>query len=132
MSKLDCILLVDDNEADNFMHEMVLEDAGVCDKILTATNGRSALEVIAAHDAEAGKLPNLIFLDINMPIMNGWEFMERFEQLDNIKDVKVVVLSTSLNPKDKKLAAEHALVHTFLNKPLTEALVQQMVGELFS
>jgi len=128
--KLNCILLVDDNDSDNFIHKRVIEKAGIANCIEIALNGKEALEFLVTK-GKCGKpdssysQPDLIFLDINMPVMNGWEFLEAYQKLDDIQKGKVVIvmLTTSLNPNDMAMAEKNLGSGCFQYKPLTpEAL----------
>ncbi|MBU1719687.1 MAG: response regulator [Bacteroidetes bacterium] len=101
--KLKCILLVEDDHATNFLHKMILQKAGVAENILVALNGKEALTIIrdAGNQTDGNSLkPDLIFLDINMPIMNGWEFIEEYKKLaDELKNnTTIIMLSASMNP----------------------------------
>lgn len=131
MSKLSSILLVDDDDTTNFVNQMLLEDMEVADQILTATNGQEALSVIKRQCAQ-GCCPSLVLLDINMPVMNGFEFLEAYEQLDldNKQSVVVVMLTTSLNPKDLERLGDLPN-RGFLNKPLTADMVKQLLQTHF-
>ncbi|MCK5860806.1 MAG: response regulator, partial [Abyssibacter sp.] len=103
IDKLNEILLVDDNEADNFLHRVVLERAGVAKAVTEKLNGQEALDYLTTADVDGRyPQPELICLDINMPIMNGWEFIEAYEQLDPKfqSGVVIMMLTTSLNPED--------------------------------
>ena len=127
MKKINCILLVDDNPADNEYHTIIINDAGICNHIEVATNGRKALDYIIKsgqenkeNPSEICLKPDLIFLDINMPGMNGFEFLEEYHKLDQkLKSkIMIIMLSTSLNPDDRKKAIEIKEVTEFMNKPL--------------
>ena len=72
--KLECILLIDDDDEDNFYHKIVIERMNITKRIEVAYNGLEALEFL---QKESQIIPELIFLDINMPKMNGWEFLEK-------------------------------------------------------
>ena len=89
---LKLILLVDDDEATNFLHKIMINDAGCAQGIHVAKNGKEAIEYLT--NAIEGKYPqpDLIFLDINMPVMNGWEFLDEFEQIKNQINKKLITL----------------------------------------
>jgi CheY-like chemotaxis protein len=99
----------------------------VTDQVLFAYNGREALTLIQQQCC-----PTLILLDINMPVMNGFEFMEAYDQLElpHKQSVVVVMLTTSLNPKNME-RLEEMLIQGVLNKPLTEEMVRMMLRQHF-
>ena len=134
MKKLDCILLVDDNDADNFYHQMIIEDVGCTKTILAMENPSDALEYIKSTDESVENvIPNIIFLDINMPGMNGWEFLDEYEKLDPAQksNVMVIMLSTSQNPDDKIKAKTAYDILEFVNKPLTEETLKKLIKKHF-
>ncbi|MEM1095168.1 MAG: response regulator [Bacteroidota bacterium] len=131
---LDSVLLIDDNEADNFLHTLVIEEAGVTKSIRAVQSGQAALDYLTtAGESGSYPQPDIIFLDINMPRMNGWEFLERYSALaDNQKaDVVVVMLTTSLNPDDREAAEQNPTIRRFENKPLTEEALLRILEEHF-
>ena len=131
MNKLTTTLLVDDDETTNFVNQMLLEDMGVTEDVLVANNGQEALELVRQRCQE-GLCPELILLDINMPVMNGFEFLEEYEQLSfpNKQSVVVVMLTTSLNPQDMNRLRDLPN-EGFLNKPLNEKMVKELLREHF-
>lgn len=133
MLKLDCILLVDDDEITNFVHETIIEEVDAAERVLVAKNGREALDVIKKQAPEHSGTPCLILLDINMPIMNGFEFLEAYCQLPtNIKQsVIIVMLTSSLNPKDaERIRGSEAT--DFVNKPLNKIKLKEVLKKHFS
>ena len=93
--KLNCILLVDDDKATNFLHKKIIGNNDVSENILVALNGKEAMIIICNALIDNDKnntLPELVFLDINMPIMNGWEFMEEYQKLIGSKNKSVGIL----------------------------------------
>ena len=134
MIKLNEILLIDDNEADNFLHEMVIKDTNCCEKVVIMESAIDALAYLKSVDT-LGKhpQPDLIFLDINMPAMNGWEFLDEYEKLaDNQKGkIVVIMLTTSLNPKDLEKSKEIGYVGDFKNKPLTQETLSVILENYF-
>jgi len=131
MSKLASVLLVDDDEIANFIHQSFLEEVNIADRILTAQNGREALQLIQQGKMEVHGKPVLILLDINMPVMNGHEFLDAFNQLEPEKRqlFKVVVLSSSNNTTDVNRAYQKGAVG-YLNKPLERAEINTLVDQL--
>ncbi len=137
MKKVNCILLIDDNHADNVYHSIIIRKAGICNHIKVAENGREGIDYIikcadSNHSNDFPK-PELIYLDINMPGMNGFEFLEEYEKLDHDLKSKIVIvmLSTSLNPDDEKTARDNKEVAEFKNKPLTIEMLQDTVERYF-
>lgn len=131
MKPINAILLIDDDEATNFMNGRLIEDMGITKELLIARNGLEALQIIQQR-CDAGGCPQLILLDINMPVMNGFEFLEAYQQLDFVykQSVMIVMLTTSVNPKDLHKVQQLNLGN-FLSKPLTEENLQTILRTCF-
>lgn len=127
--QLNSVLLIDDNEDDNFFHELVLRKAGIAKQIHVSETAPEALKFLETTSAT----PELIFLDINMPRMNGWEFLEHYRQLALQKRsaVIIIMLTTSLNPADKNRAATIPEITGFESKPLTQEMLEQILEKYF-
>jgi CheY-like chemotaxis protein len=132
MSKLSSILLVDDDKTTNFLNQLLLNDLGITQQVLTAENGQEALRVIR-EQCESNNCPALILLDVNMPVMNGFEFLEAYAALDSSskQSTIVIMLTTSLHPRDVKRLTGMP-IQGFLNKPLTKAMVQELIQKHFN
>lgn len=132
MNKLSSILLVDDDQTTNFVNQLLLEDLEVAQEVFVALNGREALLAIRQQCGE-DNCPQLILLDINMPVMNGFEFLEAYKELEFAykQSVVIVMLTTSMNPMDVDRLREMP-VKGFLNKPLTEEKIQHMLRHHFN
>lgn len=137
MKKVNCILLIDDNPSDNHFHEIVIKEANASNHIQVAHDGQSALEYIIKsgelnHSGSFPK-PDIIYLDINMPGMNGFDFLEEYKKLDDKLKSKIIIimLSTSLNPEDEMKATAFEEVKEFQNKPLTVETLQETVEKYF-
>ncbi len=138
MKKINCILLVDDNESDNFYHKLIIVEAQVCNVIKVVSNGIEALEYIEKSNdpSQVADYPKaeLIFLDINMPKMNGFEFLEEYRNLEAKLKSKalIIMLTTSLNPDEKSRAKELKEVTEFQNKPLSAEVLKEIFRKYFS
>lgn len=132
---LNSILLVDDDRATNFLNKRLLDKMGVTDSINIARNGVEAMDYLlkAMKGEQDFPVPDLILLDLNMPLVNGWEFLERYESLpEAFKDsIKVLMLTTSLRQDDIERATDNKVVKGFLHKPLTIQDVMKTLDENF-
>lgn len=124
--KSNTVLLIDDNEIDNFINQKMIEASLFAEHVFVFTSATGALEHLTNlsnnFDMSQDIVPDFIFLDINMPVMDGHQFLEEFEKLDPkiSAHCKIVVLTSSLNPIDKEKVKTFSSVVNFLNKPLTE------------
>jgi len=128
--KLSCILLIDDDSATNFYNEMIIKKAECTENIVAVQSGAQALEYLRSKPDGKHPQPELIFLDINMPAMNGWEFLEEYKNLDEEQKGKMVVvmLTTSLNPADKERAETIDEVTAFKNKPVSVEMLEEVIS----
>ena len=124
---IDLVMLVDDNDTDNFISKRIIEITKFASDVEVENSGKSALEYLREHENIENKLPNLIFLDINMPIVDGFIFLYEFEKFsESIKDkCKVVILSSSDNKRDIDKIVNNNHVIKFITKPLTEAALRE-------
>ena len=129
MKKLDTILLIDDDPATNFLHKFVLQKENCAYNIVSIQSAEEALEYIKETIKNGFRYPELIFLDINMPRMNGWEFIEEYNKITKNQSVSkiVVMLTTSLDPKDREKTESIQDINEFLSKPLTPEKVRHVL-----
>jgi len=128
---LEEVLLIDDDEIDNATHKRVLEKMGGFKKIITFQYADEALEYLKSDPSNNVRL---IFLDINMPRMDGFEFMDKYVRLEEAQkaDRIVIMLTTSSHPDDKQRANENAHIADFLRKPLTLEKLQNILTTHFA
>lgn len=131
MNKFKSIVFIDDDFACNIFHEIVVKQSGCCNDYQFFISSTKALEYFKGlSEKQDPKLPELIFLDLNMPRMNGWAFMDALEQLNFSNPPKVIILSTSSYKKDIEKAEEYPLVHKYICKPLESSHIQSLRDEL--
>jgi CheY-like chemotaxis protein len=128
--KLNCVMLVDDDLSINYLHREILEDAGFANHIIVADTASKALRLLENPDESSCGNPDVIFLDLNMPLMCGWDFVERLadKKIDESTFPLIYILTTSINVNNLKRAVGSNRITGFLPKPLTE----EMLADIFS
>ena len=117
MPAIERIILIDDNESDNVYHEIMIKRAGFAGEIVIFESGIEALRFLESADLD---IPSYIFLDINMPMMDGFEVAERAAPLlADKRAIIMVMLTSSASPMDRERAGALEIIHGFITKPLT-------------
>jgi len=132
-SKLNCIMLVDDNQDDNFFHEREIKKNDPATIVITKNNAMSALEYLKSSKDKINLQPDLILLDINMPGMNGWEFLQEYNLLAQELQGRVIIimLTTSENSDDIEKAKSGSFVSDFITKPMTKDIMKKLIEQYF-
>jgi CheY-like chemotaxis protein len=132
MNKLNSVLLVDDDVINNFINDRLIRKAEIANDLHISTNGQEAITHLKTRLEKQESCHELIFLDINMPVMDGFEFVDAFKKLNfsNQDQVVIVMLTTSSNPKD--LEKVKALgIGGYINKPLTQEQIKDVISKNF-
>ncbi len=130
----DIVMLIDDNEIDNFINERMIKGCNFSEHVYVNSGTQSAVEFLKnltiKKDVRKEHLPSVIFLDLNMPILDGFHFLEEFEKLEEglIKDIRVILLTSSIDPADLTRSEKYKSVKGFLHKPLTQDALQKLAS----
>lgn len=135
---LDLILCVDDDPITLMLSKMVISRSSFAKEIVTAQNGEEALNYfdelrLNNLGSEINYYPRLILLDLNMPIMGGWEFLDLFsktEYVTNFEKTKVIVLSSTIDPFDIEKSKKYPMVFDFVSKPITKEMLDELKKKL--
>ena len=134
---LDLILCIDDDPITLMLCKKVISKTLFSNEIITAQNGEKALQYFDATkksktDSVPHRLPKLIFLDLNMPVMGGWEFLESFSgpNYSEFNTIKVVILTSTLDPEDLEKANKYPMVIDFLSKPITKSMLDNLTNKM--
>ena len=133
MKKLHRILIIDDDKISQLLYKRVLENSGVAEQVISYLKAEDSLKYLSEGSSDKEKLPELIFLDINMPGMDGWDYLNAFEKLgEEVKNkVKIAMLTSSVDPEDKVKASAYKEVIDFVEKPLTSERAGEMAEKYF-
>jgi CheY-like chemotaxis protein len=120
------VMLIDDNDLDIMVNKKLLETENFSSQTVTHTSAEAALDYLKSNANSIDALPKVIFLDIMMPGLDGFGFLDEFGKLDESvkKKARIVMLSTSESFKDLNRANQNPNVYKFLNKPLTAAALK--------
>ena len=120
MKFVDLVLIIEDNPIDVFINTRVVEQSGLSKEVMAIQSAREALEFLTQR-ASNSELPNLIFLDIRMPDIDGFEFLQEFSELPQrvLELSKIVMLSSTIDPLELEMARNSPFVLAFIPKPLT-------------
>lgn len=129
MGRLKRLLLIDDDETSNFLNEFLIKEMDIVEEVYIATNGQEALDFVQ-EQSDTPQYPEVIFLDLNMPVMDGFEFLERFEKIQQKakQRIPIYILTSSNYFKDFERAKDFS-VTGYIIKPLTEKKIMGALEE---
>lgn len=117
-------LLIDDNYIDNFVTRRILEASNFADQVIVSQSATEAIESLRSGEVK----PDVIFLDIRMPMMGGFEFLQEYDKIDveNKNNIKIFMLSSSLDPTDMRKSMNNKYITQFIHKPLTQKALDEI------
>jgi len=129
MNSIGTVMLVDDNDTDNFISKRIIEITKFSENVIVKNSGKSALDYLVENKEYPESIPDIIFLDINMPIVDGFVFLYEYEKFSNsVKDkCRVIILSSSDNKRDIDKIVNNDFVIKFVTKPLTEKTLEEIM-----
>ncbi|MEO9894321.1 response regulator [Aurantibacter sp.] len=129
MKKIQTSCIIDDDDIFIYGTKRIIQEVDFCEEILVFNNGQDALTEFINLTESGKELPSIIFLDLNMPIMNGWEFLEEFTKIENNNKDKVMVyiISSSVDPRDLERVGNYEIIHNYILKPFSAKDLQSIL-----
>ncbi len=129
MRKIDVACIVDDDPIYIFATRKIMKMAGFCNSFLVFHNGKEALDNLQAIIKSGSQVPDIILLDLNMPIMDGWQFLDEFVKVQHDKVITIYIVTSSIDPDDIKRAKSYEMVNNYVIKPVTEKKLQEILHD---
>jgi len=127
MAKFSEVLLVEDDPITIMVCDRIIKMTSFAEKVTSCENGKIAIDFLSNPQLD-GNIPSIIFLDINMPVMNGWDFLEELEKEKSAfkNTPRIYLLSSTVDPEDYKKARNYSMVEDFISKPLSKEALQKI------
>ncbi len=119
MTRFDLTFIIDDDRIFAFVLQKLLDKTGRFDQMINLSNGSDAIEALMARYRDNMPLPDLIFLDLNMPVLDGWQFLDEIEKLPFSKHLRIHIISSSIDAREMARAQQYAAVKSFVSKPVS-------------
>lgn len=127
MHKIDTICIIDDDPIHVFTTKRVLKNCNLCARIITFEDGKVAYDALSEISQVGEDLPDLILLDLNMPVWDGWDFLNEIKKINFCKDIKIFIISSSQSPEDVNKSKHYEQVSSYIFKPFS---VEKLKAEL--
>ncbi|MBV6640742.1 MAG: response regulator [Cyclobacteriaceae bacterium] len=132
MNKVHRLFIVDDDNLFTHITSLVVDDSDLVEEVKVYNNGKEAYDYLSTHRDSPEKLPDVILLDLSMPIMDGWGFLDKFMnlKLPQAKTIEIYICSSSISPEEIEKARSMSVVSDYIIKPLTRDKLIKMIGEI--
>jgi CheY-like chemotaxis protein len=130
MKKINIVVLVEDDPMQAFITTKMIKMTGLVESIMVFKNGKEAYDKLRTTFLSSEKLPEIILLDLNMPVWDGWQFLEEFTKIPISSNVIIYILTSSSDPADLKRAETYNLSKNYLVKPITKDQLKTVLAEI--
>lgn len=130
MTKINRAFIIDDDEIFLTLVEIHMIKCGLFHDIITFNNGDDAIAKLGEDLKNPNELPDFILLDLNMPVMDGWQFLDAYNQMNIPKEIPVFIATSSIDPRDMEKSKSYSVVKDYVLKPITGQKIQEMVDKL--
>lgn len=127
MPKIDIACIIDDDPIFVFGTKRIMEIADFCESFMIFRNGKEAFEHLETIILADKKLPDLILLDLNMPIWDGWKFLDEFTKIPSANPITIYIMTSSIDPADVEKAKSYDSVSNYMVKPITMEELQKLI-----
>lgn len=128
MKKIELACIIDDDPIYVFGTKRIMQLANFCDNFMIFHNGKEALDKLKILIANDEKIPDIILLDLNMPVMDGWEFLDEFTIIPVVKQIIIYIVTSSIDPADVDRAKKYGGVSNYIVKPITMDLLKEILA----
>lgn len=132
MKTIERACIIDDDPIFVFGAKIILRNSNFCSQVEVYNNGKEALEHLVPAINTEDNFPEVVFLDLNMPVMDGWEFLEEFSKFPNASKLSIYVLSSSIDSRDVIRSKAYTIVTDFIEKPLSNEKIMRLIDQLAS
>lgn len=130
MKKIDLLCIIEDDPTHLFITKKMIEMSGMVENIMVYKNGKEAYDKLKAIFISSEMLPEIILLDLNMPIWDGWQFLDEFTKIPIKTKITIYILTSSNSEEDKKNAERYNLSENYLVKPINLSELKKVLSEI--